>query len=203
MARVLKRPAHCAAGPERWRHIAAPMALDPTRGREILARYEHLGGEPLLATLILDEFPGRIALVSSFGTEAAVLLHMIASIDRTLPVLFIDTGKLFGETLRYRDALAVHLRLTNVKTLGPADPRLSESDPDGRLWHRSADACCQLRKVEPLAKALAGFDAWISGRKRYQGGLRACLPEIEFIDGRVKVNPLASWSAAEIATAFA
>src|SRR6202030_3909525 len=114
-------------------------------------------------------FRGRIALVSSFGTEAAVLLHMVAEIDRTLPVLFVDTGKLFGETLRYRDELIARLGLTDVRSLRAAPERIAAGDPDGVLWFRDASACCRLRKVEPLAAALNGFDAWISGRKRYQG----------------------------------
>ncbi len=115
---------------------------------------------------------GRIALVSSFGTESAVLLRMAAAINQALPILFIDTGKLFGETLRYRDELVAFLGLTDVRTVRPSALKLQERDPDMMLWQKDADACCFTRKVEPLAQALKGFDAWITGRKRYQGGAR-------------------------------
>jgi phosphoadenosine phosphosulfate reductase len=171
--------------------------------RDVVRRYGHLDGAPLLRPLIEQEFPGRIALVSSFGSEAAVLLHLLASIDRAVPVLFIDTGKLFGETLRYRDELVARLGLRDVRTIGPDQARLETADPDGMLWRRDPDACCNLRKVEPLAAALLGFDAWISGPKRYQGGERATIPVIEIGSGVLKVNPLANWSRADVDAAFA
>lgn len=173
------------------------------RAEALAHRYGHLSGAALLRPLIEREFPGRIALVSSFGTEAAVLLHLAASVDRALPVIFIDTGKHFGETLRYRDALRARLGLEDLRVVGPVAERVAARDAEGVLWHADPDACCRLRKVEPLAEALAGFDAWISGRKRYQGGARAALPLIEAVEGRIKVNPLAPWSAADIEAAFA
>ncbi|MDE2006825.1 MAG: phosphoadenylyl-sulfate reductase [Rhodospirillales bacterium] len=158
----------------------------------------------LLGTLIRERFAGRIALVSSFGTESAVLLHMAAAIDRSLPVIFLDTGKLFAETLGYRDALAARLGLTDIRA-ARADPApLRAADPDGTLWRREPDRCCDLRKAAPLAAALAPFDAWISGRKRFQGGERAALGAIEIgEDWRIKINPLAHWSAADIEVYFA
>lgn len=170
---------------------------------DLARRYGHLDGAALLRPLIEREFPGRIALVSSFGAEAAVLLQLVASIDPAVPVLFIDTGKLFGETLRYRDELAARLGLRDVRTIGPDKLRLETADPDGMLWRRDPDACCALRKVEPLAASLSGFDAWISGPKRYQGGIRATMPVIENGGGLLKVNPLANWSRADIDAAFA
>jgi phosphoadenosine phosphosulfate reductase len=173
------------------------------RAEALAYRYGHLSGAALLRPLIEREFPCRIALVSSFGTESAVLLHLAASVDRALPVIFVDTGKHFGETLRYRDALAARLGLEDFRVVGPAPADIIGRDADGVLWHDDPDACCRLRKVEPLAAALAGFDAWISGRKRYQGGARTALPLFEAADGRVKINPLAPWSAADIEAAFA
>lgn len=160
------------------------------------------GAEALLAEAILHRFRGRIALVSSFGAEAAVLLHLVASIDPATPVIFLDTGKLFGETLRYRDVLVRRLGLTDVRSVEPDAARLSALDPDGTLWMRDPDACCALRKVEPLARALAPFDAWINGRKRHHGGDRVALPTVETVDGRVKLNPLADWDAAAIEAYF-
>lgn len=157
--------------------------------------------DPLLASI--ERFQGRIALVSSFGAESAVLLHMIAEIDRTIPVIFLDTGKLFAETLRYRETLADWLGLRDLRTARPDPERLARADPRGDLWRDDPDGCCWQRKVEPLEAALAGFDAWITGRKRFHGGERYALDAVEHEpSGRVKVNPLARWSAADVLAYF-
>ena len=181
------------------------MADGSTIGRaaEVAARYGHLAGEALLRPLIEHEFAGGIALVSSFGAEAAVLLDMVAAIDHATPVLFLDTQKHFGETLRYRDELVARLGLTDVRTLTPDRGEVARQDPDGMLWHRAPDACCVLRKVRPLEAALQPFEAWISGRKRYHGGARAAIPVIEADGARVKVNPLAAFGACDIEAEFA
>jgi phosphoadenosine phosphosulfate reductase len=152
----------------------------------------------LLRLVVEDLFPGRIALVSSFGADSVVLLHMLAAIDTALPVLFIDTGVLFAETLAYRDKLVSLLGLTHVVTIAPTEEQLVKEDPDSFLWARDPDRCCHIRKVLPLAEALAGFDAWITGRKRFQAGSRATLPLLEVDGGRIKVNPLADWSMGDI-----
>jgi phosphoadenosine phosphosulfate reductase len=157
-------------------------------------RYGALDGEMFLQPLIEEEFPGGIALLSSFGAESALLLHMVASVRRDVPVLFLDTGKLFPETLAYRDRLARYLGLTDLRVITPAADRLSETDPAGSLWRHDPEACCALRKVEPLRSAAAGFTALISGRKRYHGALRAFLPRIETVDGIIKIDPIATWS---------
>ncbi|MBV8652777.1 MAG: phosphoadenylyl-sulfate reductase [Alphaproteobacteria bacterium] len=169
----------------------------------LAAQFGHLPGTELLKRVVKDIFPGQIALVSSFGIEAALLLSMVADIDPTTPVLFIDSGKLFGETLRYRDKLIGFLGLRDVRSVLPDPKRLAADDPDGRLWHDDPDRCCRIRKVEPLQAALAGFAAWISGRKRYQSTARADLPMLEAVEGRIKVNPLAFWTRAEIDAEFA
>jgi phosphoadenosine phosphosulfate reductase len=191
--------------------MAATMALDIVSaqtwppGADVPARRaRHAATREFLRAAITDTWRGRIALVSSFGTEAAVLLHLVASIDRSTPVLFIDTLKLFPETLRYRDLLTARLGLSDVRTVRPDAERIALDDPDGDLWRRDPDRCCALRKVEPLQRALAGFDAWINGRKRFQGGARAALPAIEHTDdGRLKLNPLAEWSVEDIDGYFA
>ena len=158
----------------------------------------------LLRTLIRERFAGRIALVSAFGAESAVLLHLAAGIDPGLPVIFLDTGKLFPETLAYRDALAARLGLTDLRIARPDPGLLGIADPAGSLWRRDPDRCCDLRKVMPLDAALAPFDAWISGRKRFQGGDRAALEAVEFgTDWRIKINPLANWTEADIDAYFA
>lgn len=156
----------------------------------------------LLDYLVHRVFPGRIALVSSFGAESAVLLDMVAQVNRHIPVIFLETGKHFTETLMYRDRLAERLGLSDVRDVKPEAARLDREDPEGTLWQRAPDRCCHLRKVLPLAHALEGFDAWITGRKRYQGGERERLPRVEAAEGRIKVNPLADWSLQEIRNAF-
>lgn len=165
-------------------------------------RVAGLNSRAVLQQAIARSFAGRIALVTSFGAESAVLLHLAAQVDPAVPVIFLDTGKLFGETLRYRDALARRLGLTDLRVVEPEPAALAEADPDGVLWSRDPDRCCNVRKVLPLRRALQGFDAWITGRKRYQGGLREALPLVEAQDGRVKINPLAHWSMQDIRDHF-
>ena len=147
----------------------------------------------------VDEFRGRIALVSSFGAESAALLHLVASIDRTTPVLFLDTDKHFVQTNAYREELTHLLGLTDVRPIRPDAAEITAEDPKGDLWKRDNDACCALRKVRPLSTALDAFDVWITGRKRMHGSLRAFLPVVEAAPPHLKINPLARWSAEEIA----
>jgi phosphoadenosine phosphosulfate reductase len=168
----------------------------------LAARYGHLAGQALLRVFLGSDHSGRVALVSSFGTESALLLALAAEIDPAVPVIFIDTGKLFGETLRYRDHLVTRLGLRDVRIVMPDPAHLAAVDPFGTLWLNDPDACCGARKVEPLNRALAGFDIWISGRKRYQAALRATLPTLEMLDGRLKLNPLAPWSRERIEAEF-
>jgi phosphoadenosine phosphosulfate reductase len=151
---------------------------------------------------IREIFPRQIALVSSFGAESALLLHLVAEVDRSLPILFLDTGKHFDETLMYRDILAGRFDFSDLRSIEPDSAALAKHDPDGTLWSTNPDLCCQLRKVDPLEHALSPFSAWITGRKRYQNKLRATLPIFESLAGRVKVNPLARLNAAEIEAAF-
>ena len=151
----------------------------------------------------LHEFGARIAVVSSFGSESAVLLHLIAQIDPTTPVLFLNTGKLFGETLRYRDRLQDMLGLTDLRNIGPHPSDRARLDPEGTLWSQSTDACCGFRKVLPLRRALEGFDAQITGRKRFQTNARHEMQAVEFFEGHFRFNPLAEWTQADIETYFA
>ncbi|MDZ7712181.1 MAG: phosphoadenylyl-sulfate reductase [Rhodovibrio sp.] len=179
-------------------------AFIPADRLDALARAaEGLSGEELLELAITRHFRGSIAAVSSFGAEAALLLDMIARIDPSTPVIFLETGKHFPETLRYRDRLIAKLGLTGVRNERPAEIDRARTDPDGHLWSRNPDACCALRKVRPLERALQGFDAWITGRKRFQTSAREGLPRLEVVDGRVKLNPLADWSQEDVDAAFA
>lgn len=161
------------------------------------ARYGHLGTREAVEKA-LELFGARIALVSSFGAESSVLLHVVAEVSRDVPVVFIDTLRLFPETLAYRDTLVDRLGLTNVRTVAPDPAALEDKDRYKALWMTDADLCCQIRKTEPLARALTGFDAWFTGRKRFQAATRAAIQLFEQDGKRVKVNPLASWSSAEL-----
>lgn len=197
------------------RHPPEPFAPDAARAEAQVAagglraaaladRYRDADAHELLAAMIRDEFPGRIALVSSFGAEAAVLLHLVSTIEPSLPVIFLDTGKLFGETLRYRDQLIKLLGLTDVRSIRPDPARIDALDPDGVLWYGNPDMCCHIRKTEPLNHALHGFDAWITGRKAFHGGERNGLPAVELNaeDGRIKVNPLVGWQKQDLEAYF-
>ncbi|SLN10342.1 phosphoadenylyl-sulfate reductase [Oceanibacterium hippocampi] len=164
--------------------------------------YGHLDGAELLEPLLRREFQGRIVATSSFGAEAAVLLSLIADIDPRTPVVFLDTLRLFGETLRYQRDLSDHLGLEDVRVVHPDSGALAALDPDEMLFARDPDACCRIRKVDPLGPAIEGFDAWITGRKQMHGGSRASLEVIEAAEVRIKVNPLARWDANDIKLAF-
>jgi len=141
---------------------------------------------------------GHLALVSSFGTESAALLKVMADVDPAIPVVFLDTGWLFEETLAYRDTLIATLGLSDVRSIKPLEETLTREDPDRELWFSDPDACCRIRKVEPLARALKPFSAWINGRKRFQGGARAEIPVVEDDGAKLKFNPFANVSREEI-----
>jgi phosphoadenosine phosphosulfate reductase len=152
----------------------------------------------VLELALREEFAGRTAVVSSFGSESAVLLHMVAQIDPATPILFLNTGKLFGETLRYRDRLQDELGLIDVRSIAPSAAERAAKDLDGTLWSRDTDACCAFRKVIPIRHALEGFDAQITGRKRFQTRERVNMAKVEFFEGRFRFNPLAEWTLADL-----
>ena len=163
------------------------------------ARYRHHSATAVLEHSLKDADLGRVALVSSFGAESVVLLHLVSVIAPETPVLFIDTRMLFSETLEYQRLLAETLHLGDVRTIRALQPRLAFEDPDNTLHQFNTDACCHVRKVEPLERALSTFDGWITGRKRYQGAARGT---VEFFEAegdlRIKVNPLAHWGREDI-----
>lgn len=145
----------------------------------------------------------QLAVVSSFGTESAALLKVMADVDPAIPVIFLDTGWLFEETLAYRDALTAKLGLRDVRSIKPLEDDLERDDPDQDLWFSNPDACCRIRKVEPLARALKPFSAWVNGRKRFQGGVRSDIPVVEVDGARLKFNPFANVSREEIKDIYA
>jgi phosphoadenosine phosphosulfate reductase len=170
-------------------------------------RFAEATPQEMLRAVLTEKLAGRVALVSSFGAESAVLLHLVAAIDPSVPVIFLDTGKHFPETLAYRDTLAKRLGLTNLDVIAPDPARLAERDETGLRWSYDPDGCCEIRKVEPLARALAEFDATITGRKGFQSATRAALPHVEpdtsDAAGRLKLNPLASWTKPDLEAYFA
>jgi phosphoadenosine phosphosulfate reductase len=162
------------------------------------ARTESMDAHALLQLAIQDVFPGRIAIISSFAAESVVLLHLVAQIDPTTPVLFLNTHKLFGETMRYRDRVQDVLGLTDVRAIGPHPDERKARDPEGTLWSRDPDACCHFRKVMPLREALAGFGAFVTGRKRFQTSERSTMDKVETAEGRIRLNPLVDWTLADL-----
>jgi phosphoadenosine phosphosulfate reductase len=182
---------------------ALALAVDPDNGTlaeatALNARYGGLDTRQLIDVAVNELFPGRIALVSSFGAESAVLLHLLADVDSAAPVIFLDTGRLFAETLQYRTQLAETLGLMDVRSITPDPSRLSDKDPHRALWMTNPDLCCHIRKTEPLQRALKGFDAWFTGRKRFQNDLRTALPLFEGDGDRIKINPLANWTSDQL-----
>ncbi|WP_424964639.1 phosphoadenylyl-sulfate reductase [Dinoroseobacter sp. S375] len=179
--------------------LEAPLPPVGERVAHLNQRYRHHSATSVVERALGDPTVGRIALVSSFGAESVVLLHMIAKKAPKTPVLFIDTQMLFPETLAYQEEVARKLGLRRIEVIRAAPAALAAEDPDGLLHTRDTDACCDLRKTRPLETALEGYDAWITGRKRFQAGTRAALEFFE-ADGpaRIKVNPLAHWDPADV-----
>lgn len=177
-------------------------ALVAQRAAALNHKLENATPEDVLRAALESVQPGRFAIVSSFGTESAVMLASAAAVDPSIPVLLVDTGYLFPETLAYRDTLTRELGLTDVRSLTPDASEAAAEDAEGDLFLSDPDACCALRKVRPLGKALDGFDGWANGRKRYQGGQRAAIPIVEADGVRLKFNPLATLDRGEIVQRF-
>ena len=171
---------------------------DQIAASRLETRFAQLKASSLLRLAIEDLYPGRIALVSSFGADAAALLHMVAQVDTATPVVFVDTGQHFPETLAYRDDLVARLGLTNVIVAEPKAETVAQEDPEKFLFMSDPDRCCDIRKVRPLAEAMEGFDAWITGRKGFQTTIRATLPLFEAEGERIKINPLVGWSSSDV-----
>ena len=168
---------------------------------DVLSRSAELSAIDFLTTMLQHEFKDEICVVSSFGAESAVLLHMVAQIDPTTPVIFLNTGKLFGETLRYRDRLQTLLGLTDVRSIGPHPTDLAEKDSNEDLWQKNNDMCCHIRKNLPQERALKGFKAVLTGRKRFQTSQRGNMQRIEIDDevaSRLRINPLADFTLEDL-----
>lgn len=178
-------------------HTTEPRGVARDRYAVLRAQGEALHAQDLLR-LAIGAFPGKIAIISAFAAESVVLLHQVAQIDPTTPILFLNTHKLFGETMRYRDRLQETLGLTDIRSVGPHPDDRRAHDPEGTLWSRDPDACCHFRKVVPLRRALTGFDAIVTGRKRFQTADRATMQKVELVEGRVRFNPLVDWALPDL-----
>jgi phosphoadenosine phosphosulfate reductase len=184
-------------------HLAHQVSPEPAAGDlpqavELDRALRDASPAQVIATALQTVGREQLAVVSSFGTESAALLKVMADVDPAIPVIFLDTGWLFEETLAYRDILIAKLGLRDVRSIKPLEQTLSREDPDRELWFSDPDACCRIRKVEPLARALAPFRGWINGRKRFQGGLRTDIPVVEDDGARLKFNPFANVSREQI-----
>jgi phosphoadenosine phosphosulfate reductase len=178
--------------------VPRESAVAKAASARLLEKAANLNAYGILELALTGEFQGRVAVISSFGAESAVLLHMVAEIDPVTPILFLNTGKLFGETLRYKDRLQDVLGLGDVRSLSPGLSARRTLDADGSLWSRDAEACCSFRKATPLAYALKPFAAQITGRKRFQTRERGMMKPVEWLDGRVRFNPLWQWTEREL-----
>src|SRR3569833_125328 len=180
----------------------APPKKDKLRALGIMAlngMFDEMDGVGVIRQAVTDLLEDDIAIVSSFGADSSVLLHMVAQVDPTLPVYFLETGKHFPETLQYVETLKAHLGLSNVRWLRPDPKDLARFDPRGDLWETDPDSCCHIRKTAPLDAEIANFGGWVTGRKRYQTAERGVLPHFELTsDDRIKVNPLAYFSDADV-----
>jgi phosphoadenosine phosphosulfate reductase len=183
--------------------LSSEWPADLPRAEELGRVLRDASPSEIIATALKTVGRDRLALVSSFGTESAALLKVMADVDPAIPVVFLDTGWLFEETLAYRDTLIATLGLRDVRSIKPAEEALKREDPERELWFSDPDACCRIRKVEPLARALAPFGAWINGRKRFQGGARAAIPVVEADGARLKFNPFANVSRQDIEAIYA
>lgn len=157
----------------------------------------------MLRALFAEGLLGHTAVVSSFGTESAVLLHLVSRANLATPVIFVDTIKMFPETLAYRDTLIDMFGLSDSRTIKPDAVVLAAKDGQELRWSYDPDGCCEIRKVEPLRRAKAGLDSWISGRKAFQSQTRQNIARFEVEDGRLKVNPLGDWVKADLEAYFA
>lgn len=156
----------------------------------------------VLHRALVEQVAGRTAVVTSFGAEAAPLLHLVSRVNPDAPILFVDTGKHFGETKRYGRELSETLGLTDVRYLTQEENVVHSVDPDGLLFSVSPDRCCETRKVAPLQAALQEFDAWVTGRKRYQAATRADLTVVDADETHIKFNPIIDWSRDNVQAYF-
>lgn len=168
------------------------------KARKLNEAFSGMSTRQMLSRLLHGRVAGRVAVVSSFGAEAACLLSLVASKDPSTPIVFLDTRKHFSETLGYVDDLMDQLGLTTLVRARPSLPSLAADDPDGTLNQRDSDRCCYLRKTLPMVAVLGNFDCVLTGRKRFQTSDRATMDIVEVQESWLRVNPLHNWTHAEV-----
>lgn len=166
------------------------------------AQYGDYHVDDLLSSMIGSVFCDKIAVVSSFGAESALLLYYVSRANKHTPVIFLDSLKHFAQTLAYRDQLKSFFGLTNVKVMTPLPEALAADDPHGDLHTRDPDRCCHIRKTLPMIRGLQGVACWITGRKRYQSAERNDLALFETQDRWIKLNPMIRFAPEEIEAAY-
>ncbi|MCZ7540166.1 MAG: phosphoadenylyl-sulfate reductase [Anaerolineae bacterium] len=172
-----------------------PVIVSPDEASALNARFEDADPAVVLAWAA-ERFMPRLAVTSSFQTQSVSLLHLISQVCPQVPVLFLDTGYHFPETLAFRDELIARFRLT-VQVVRP-DPEQAAARTES-LYRRDPDLCCYVHKVVPMQRALRHLDAWISGIRRDQTPQRAGTQVVEPLpQGGVKINPLAAWTREEV-----
>ena len=182
--------------------IDARPAFTQVDADALNARFEGVDALTMLKTVFAEGLAGKVAVVSSFGTESAVLLDLVARADKSVPVIFVDTLKMFAETLNYRDTLISRMGFSDSRSITPDAEVLAKKDETGLRWSYDPDGCCDIRKVEPMRRAKEGLDAWISGRKAFQSTTRQNMPRFEVEDGRLKINPLGDWTKDDLEAYF-
>jgi phosphoadenosine phosphosulfate reductase len=150
----------------------------------------------------LDNLPGEIVLSSSFGIQAAVMLHLVAAQRADIPVILVDTGYLFKETYQFIDSLTEQLNLNLKVYRSPESPAWQEAR-HGRLWEQGIegiDRYNRINKVEPMKRAMRELNVgtWFSGLRRTQSSTRAALPVVDLVDSRFKVLPIIDWSNKDV-----
>ncbi|MBX9463000.1 MAG: phosphoadenylyl-sulfate reductase [Aquamicrobium sp.] len=170
-----------------------PPGGDDALLSKLADRYIGPGNLLDLAGVLLDPAVGKLALVSSFGAESAVLIHLVLAVAPETDVVFVDTGKHFDETYDYVNVLTHSVPIRNLKVAKPDQRLLAVEDSDGDLYKSNPDSCCTIRKTFALQDLLVEYDGWLTGRKRFQSGSRTTLPYFERDGAHLKVNPLILW----------
>jgi phosphoadenosine phosphosulfate reductase len=166
--------------------------------RDAAERFEQEPPEALLAWAV-QTFP-KVTLACSFGAEDVVLVDMLQKISPATDIFYLDTDFHFRETYETRDRIAQRYGVSFTRVSPLLTPEQQAAEHGDELWKRDPDLCCNIRKVEPLARHLAQFDAWITGIRRDQAPTRANAKKVEY-DGKfglVKFNPLANWTSDDV-----
>ena len=174
-----------------------PFALTPNEIEDLNRGFETESAEQILGWATAT-FPDDIILTCSFQHDGVVLAHMLRSIKPEIPIVFINTGFHFKETLEYRDTIVKLLGLELVEVGRKITWEEFKARYGEDLYARDPDLCCRINKVEPLLEALKGVRAWINGRRRDQMAERSRIRHVEVQGGIVKINPLANWTWGDV-----